>query len=142
MTTWTNRGALRAADGTFAPDNLTLSLHTGAVPADATIVDYNTDADLSNEVSTGAVASYAREPLGTATITEDDTANEAQIDYGDADYGSLETGATPTYCAAIDLTSDEVMWVAEIPSPVATNGNNYTVVLPATGAAAAIPTST
>lgn len=142
MTTPTNRYALRTATGEFDPDNLTMSLHAGSVPADSAIVDYNTDADLTNEVSTGAVASYARQALGTATVTEDDTANEAQLDYADVEFGTLETGATPTYCAVIDLTSDEVMWVAEIPSPQATNGDTYTTVVPTDGLAAHIPTST
>lgn len=135
MTTWTNRGKLRVADGTFDADNLTLALLT-VTPADATAVDWNTDADITNEVSTGSVASYARTALGTATITEDDTNDEAAIDYADVDFGSLEAGATPTCTVAIDLTSDEVMWVAALTSPTATDGSNYTVVVPTDGLAA------
>jgi hypothetical protein len=135
VTTWTNRGKQRVADGTFDPDNLTMALLT-TTPADATAVDWNTDADLVDEVDTGDVASYVRTALGTATITEDDTADEATIDYADVDFGALEAGATPSSTAAIDLTSDEVMWVAALTSPTATDGSNFTVVPPSGGLAA------
>lgn len=135
MTTWTNRGRLRVADGSFNPDNLTMALLT-VTPADATAVDWNTDADITNEVSPGAVASYARTAMGTATITEDDTNDEAAIDYADIDFGALETGATPTCTVAIDLTSDEVIWVAALSSPTATDGSNFTVTPPPNGLAA------
>lgn len=135
MTTWTNRGKRRAATGEFDPDNLTMALLT-ATPADATAVDWNTASDITNEVSSGVVASYARTAMGTATITEDDTANEAQIDYADVDFGALEVGATPTCTVAIDLTTSEVMWVSAFTSPQPTNGTDYVVAAPATGLAA------
>lgn len=135
MTTWTNRGLLRLADGTFAPGNLELALLT-ATPANATAQDWNTEGDLVAEVTTGAVASYAREAMGTATAAENDTANEATLDYADTSFGTLEAGATVTAVAAIDITSNEVMWVAALGTPAPTNGQTFTIVWPSNGAAA------
>ncbi len=137
MTTWTNRGLLRLADSTFAPNNLELALLT-ATPSDATARDWNTQSDMTGEVTTGAVASYTRHALGTATITENDTADEAQIDYADTSFGVLQAGATVTAVAALDITSHEVMWVAALGTSAPTNGQTFTVVHPATGAAAVV----
>lgn len=134
MTTWTNRGALRLADGTFDADNLECALLT-STPTDAIARDWNTDSDLVDEVSTGDVSNYARVAMGTATITENDTDDEVDIDYADTAFGSLVSGATVTAIAAIDLTSDEIMWVAALTSSVATDGSAFNVVWDADGAA-------
>ena len=135
MTTWTNRGLLRLADGTFDADNLTLALLT-ATPTDAAARDWNTDADIAAELTTGAVSNYSRTALGTATITEDDTADETKIDYLDTNFGALVAGGTCTACAAIDLTSNEVMWVDVFTASAATDGTNYVVQWASAGAAA------
>ncbi len=134
MTTWTNRGKLRVADGSFDPDDLTLALLT-TTPTDATARDWNLDTDLVDEMSTGDVANYARAAMGTATITEDDAADQVDIDYADTSFGALVTGATATAIAAISITTDEVMWVAALTAPAATDGTAYTVVWPVGGAA-------
>jgi hypothetical protein len=137
MNTWTNRGKTRLADGTYDAGNLTLALLT-ATPTEAAALDWNTEADLVDEVTTGAVASYARAAMSTATIAEDDTANESTIDFADTSFGTLEVGATVTCTAALDLTSDEVMWVAETATPTPTSGDTFTIVWPANGAAAIV----
>lgn len=140
MTTWTNRGVLRLADGTFDADDLTMGLLT-ATPAPATARDWNTDADIVDELTTAEVASYSRTALGTATVTEDDTADEAQLDYADVNFGILEAPAvTPslevTACVAINITSSEVMWVQALVEPLKTNGFIAVIQVPALGLAA------
>ncbi len=139
MSTWTNRGKLRLADATFDADNLTMALLI-TVPSDATARDWNTDADLVDELTTAEVSNYSRTALGTATITENDTTDEVEIDYANLAFGSLVAPAvTPglevVAAAAIDLTSDEVMWVQALATGVTPNGSAFTIVVPSDGAA-------
>lgn len=143
MATWTNRGALRLADGTFDADNLTLALLT-TTPSDAAARDWNLDTDIVDELPTAEVSNYSRTAMGTATIAENDTADEGWIDYADTAFGSLVAPAiTPalevTAMAAIDLTSDEVMWVQEAVAGVTPDGTPFTIAWPTDGAAA-LPT--
>ena len=142
MATWTNRGKLRLADGTFNANNLTVALLT-ATPTDAVAVDWNLDTDIVAELTTTEVSNYVRTALGTATITEDDTADESPIDYADTGFGSLNAPAvTPalqvTACVAIDLTSDEVMWVQQLTAGATPDGTPFTVAWATNGAAAVL----
>jgi hypothetical protein len=130
------------ADGTYDADNLTYALLT-ATPTDATAQDWNTDGNILSELSTSEVASYAREAMGTATIAEDDTGNEATIDYADIDFGALEAPAiTPalecTAGVAIDLTSSEVMWVQAFAAGATPTGATFKVIVPTDGLAAVV----
>ncbi|MCP3949439.1 MAG: hypothetical protein GY926_06255 [bacterium] len=138
MTTWTNRGKLRLADGTFDADNLELAILT-TTPSDATARDWNDDGDITSEMTTGQVSNYARQDMGTATIAEDDASDEVTIDYADTAFGSL-VAPTPgtidgTALCAIDKTSSEVMWVQALTAAAKTNGAAYTIVWPSDGAA-------
>lgn len=134
MTTWTNRGKLRVADGSFDAGNLTLALLT-ATPTDAAARDWNVVGDIVSEVTTGAVSNYVRTVLGSATITEDDTGDEVTIDYADTAMGALVAGASVTAVCAIRITTSEVMWVAALTGTAVTDGTAFTVVWPTTGAA-------
>jgi hypothetical protein len=141
MTTWTNRGATRVMAGTFDPTALELALLTAA-PAPAVARLWNTEADIVGELTTTEVANYLRKPLLSPTTTEWDDYHEARLDFADTAFGSLVVPAvTPSLqvvaVAAIDTVTNDVMWVADLVTRQTPNGQPFTVVWPANGAAAA-----
>ncbi len=138
-TAWTNRGRLRLADGTFDADNLTMALLVATIPA-ATIVDWNVDTDITDELDTLEVSNYVRTAMGSATITENDTTDEAEIDYGNTSFGALVAPAitpalTVSSFAVIRISTSEVMWVQDATVPSTPNGLTFTVDYPTGGPA-------
>lgn len=70
----------------------TLAGHTN-VPAVNFVADMESHADFA-ELTTGEVASYARQALGSMASTEDDGNNRANVDSANVSFGNLETGGT------------------------------------------------
>lgn len=141
MTTWTNRGATRVMAGTFDPATLQVALLTSS-PAPAVARLWNTAADIVAELTTTEVANYVRKPLASPTATEWDDYSEARLDFADTAFGSLVAPAvTPslqvTSVAVIDTGNNDVLWVADLVTRQTPNGQPFTVVWPANGAAAA-----
>lgn len=70
----------------------TLAGHTN-VPDLASVAAMEAHADFA-ELTTGEVASYARQALGSLASTQDDTNDRANVDAANASFGNLETGGT------------------------------------------------
>lgn len=110
----------------------------GSFPLAGTDLDDLTVADVEttyNEVTTGAVASYARQVLTGGATTQNDTNDRAEIAFTKADFGALESGATIVAVALVrrntagmDADASDVPWGGyEVNPSVPTNGGNVEV---------------
>lgn len=116
-----------------------MALLVASIPA-ATIVDWNVDTDVTDELDTAEVSNYSRTVMGAATITENDTDDTADIDYVDLSFGALVAPAitpalTVSAFAVIRITTSEVMWVQDALVPSTPNGLTFTVRYPTGGPA-------
>jgi hypothetical protein len=123
LATLTHRGAARYLAGDLDVDDLELALLT-ATPALGDALAWVDTGDIAGELDVADVPAYARQALGTATITTDTDAALVTASWAALDFGALETPATPgtliTAAAAVDPNTSDVIFVvsaAEALSP-------------------------
>lgn len=130
----TNRLKYLLASGGIVPGTTDVRMGLLTAISHASIPDANFVSDLAGagctEVTTGAVASYARQALTGEAASEVDASDKALIDCDDVAFGALETGATVVgYFLYVYNASDAaaaLLGVVDLTS-TPTNGSTFTV---------------
>ena len=133
--TWTNRGAALLMAGTFDPANLELALLTVASPL-AAVRLWDSSADLVGEV---AAVGYARVPLVSPEVVEDDVTSEATLSFADVLISGLTWPSPVVSVAVLDRSSGAVVWSAAIEHPMPLDGSPFQVSIGAAGTSAVCP---
>lgn len=127
--TYTNRGKLRVADGSFQTATKNLLAFKGSAPSAATIADLNFVADLTAINAEAAAAGYARAAI-TSTLTENDTNDRVDISYSASVSLGAAVAAGETWIgvacfntSGANDTLRELFWVDVTASSIATNGS-------------------
>lgn len=127
--TITTRGLQILGTDNASTLDLRVAVFVGAVPAAATIRDWNFVSDITT--TEAAATNYARQDVTGVTYTENDT-NDRSEWRGDAmTINSVGSGETWTHVAwykfnAVDTAADLIA-IDEPASPVVTNGGNITL---------------
>lgn len=125
------KAGLANADEDWPTGDYRVLLLTGAVTIDADDVDLADVKAANTEASDG---SYARQALGSQTVTQDDTNDRAALDAATADFGALDN-ETPTAMVVyrhVDGTDANDLYVSthDTNFGTAANGAGYTVTFP------------
>lgn len=128
-----NRGLLRAANSNVAAIDIRVLILAGAsVPAGVIDVDLNTVAGVlavSGAVE-AAVSGYSRQALAGETLTEDDTANWAELVWDNVVWTTPATGETWRaaifYVEGASDAARDLLFYDEFAAGLPTNGQNIT----------------
>lgn len=129
--TVTNRGLFRLANSDISTADIRMLAFTGAVPAAATIRDWNTVADaLASALNEATVANYARVDLAGITLTEVDGSDNVTLTATAGTNSSVAAGETFTcvgfYIEGASDAARDLLLIDEPAATLVTNGGNVT----------------